>query len=133
MQSWVFAAVSLAAGCDPEIVITPHELVLRLPPEVGESCRPTSPTTGREVAATGLEIAATGDFPADESTVEAVAFGEAAPMPIDTFPPATRDLVLTLRSDGDADYVGAVRANMIGIIADKQRSKDDGWFSRFFR
>ena len=33
----------------------------------------------------------------------------------------------------DADYVGAVRANMIGIIADKQRSKDDGWFSRFFR
>ena len=31
--SWVFAAVLLAAGCDPEIVITPHELVLRLPPE----------------------------------------------------------------------------------------------------
>lgn len=33
----------------------------------------------------------------------------------------------------DADYVAAVKANMIGIIAEKRQRKDSGWFSRFFR
>ncbi|TAH43452.1 MAG: bacteriohemerythrin [Betaproteobacteria bacterium] len=33
----------------------------------------------------------------------------------------------------DADYVGAVKANMIGIIADKREKQDTGWFRRFFR
>lgn len=33
----------------------------------------------------------------------------------------------------DADYVAAVKANMIGIIAEKRERKDTGWFSRFFR
>ena len=32
----------------------------------------------------------------------------------------------------DADYVGAVRTSMMGIIADKSK-KDDGWLRRFFR
>lgn len=33
----------------------------------------------------------------------------------------------------DADYVGAVKANMIGIIAEKKEKQGAGWFSRFFR
>ncbi|WP_217999572.1 bacteriohemerythrin [Thauera butanivorans] len=33
----------------------------------------------------------------------------------------------------DADYVAAVRTNMLGIIAEKRERKDTGWFSRFFR
>src|SRR5450830_249972 len=33
----------------------------------------------------------------------------------------------------DADYVDAVKANMIGIISDKEKNKDDGWFKRFFK
>ncbi|CAH1746463.1 MULTISPECIES: bacteriohemerythrin [Thauera] len=33
----------------------------------------------------------------------------------------------------DSDYVGAVKANMIGIIAEKRERQDGGWFRRFFR
>ena len=33
----------------------------------------------------------------------------------------------------DADYVAAVKANMIGIISEKEKKKDDGWFKRFFK
>ncbi len=33
----------------------------------------------------------------------------------------------------DADYVVAVKANMIGIISEKKKKKDDGWFKRFFK
>ena len=33
----------------------------------------------------------------------------------------------------DADYVSAVKANMIGILAEKEKKKDVGWFKRFFR
>jgi hemerythrin len=33
----------------------------------------------------------------------------------------------------DADYVSAVKANMIGIIAEKEKKKEVGWFKRFFR
>lgn len=33
----------------------------------------------------------------------------------------------------DADYVGTVKANMIGIIAEKREKQDTGWFRRFFR
>ena len=41
-------------------------------------------------------------------------------------------LVNHIRRD-DADYVGAVKANMIGIIAEKRAKQDTGWFRRFFR
>ena len=43
--------------------------------------------------------------------------------------------VCTLLTDfGAADYyVGAVKANMIGIIAEKREKQDTGWFRRFFR
>jgi hemerythrin len=41
-------------------------------------------------------------------------------------------LINHIRRD-DADYVGAVRANMLGIIAEKERNRDDGWFRRFFK
>lgn len=41
-------------------------------------------------------------------------------------------LINHIRRD-DADYVSAVRANMIGIIAEKEKSKDEGWFRRFFK
>ena len=33
----------------------------------------------------------------------------------------------------EADYVAAVKANMIGIISEKEKKKDDGWFKRFFK
>ncbi|MBN8442159.1 MAG: bacteriohemerythrin [Thauera sp.] len=34
----------------------------------------------------------------------------------------------------DADYVGAVKTSMIGIIAEKREKKEEGgWFSRFFK
>lgn len=33
----------------------------------------------------------------------------------------------------DADYVSAVKGNMIGILAEKEKKKDVGWFKRFFR
>ena len=33
----------------------------------------------------------------------------------------------------DADYVAAVKASMIGIISEKEKKKDDGWFKRFFK
>lgn len=32
----------------------------------------------------------------------------------------------------DADYVGAVKENMIGILKEKERKKGKNWFSRFF-
>ncbi len=41
-------------------------------------------------------------------------------------------LINHIRRD-DADYVSAVRANMIGIISEKEKNKDEGWFRRFFR
>lgn len=41
-------------------------------------------------------------------------------------------LINHIRRD-DADYVSAVRANMIGIIAEKEKSKDEGWFRHFFK
>lgn len=40
-------------------------------------------------------------------------------------------LVNHIRRD-DADYVGAVKTNMIGIIAEKREKQDTGWFRRFF-
>jgi hemerythrin len=33
----------------------------------------------------------------------------------------------------DADYVAAVKSNMVGIIAEKEKKQGTGWFSRFFR
>ena len=34
----------------------------------------------------------------------------------------------------DADYVASVKANMVGIIKEKEEKKESrGWFSRFFR
>ncbi len=33
----------------------------------------------------------------------------------------------------DADYVSAVKANMIGIIAEKEKKQNAGWFKRFFK
>lgn len=33
----------------------------------------------------------------------------------------------------DADYVSAVKANMIGIIAEKEKKQEVSWFRRFFR
>ena len=33
----------------------------------------------------------------------------------------------------DADYVAAVKSNMLGIIAEKEKKNDRGWFSRFFK
>ncbi|ATE61969.1 bacteriohemerythrin [Thauera sinica] len=33
----------------------------------------------------------------------------------------------------DADYVGAVKANMIDVIAKKREQQGAGWFRRFFR
>ncbi len=41
-------------------------------------------------------------------------------------------LINHIRRD-DADYVSAVRANMIGIISEKEKNKDEGWFRRFFK
>lgn len=41
-------------------------------------------------------------------------------------------LINHIRRD-DADYVAAVKANMVGIIAEKEKKKDRGWLSRFFR
>lgn len=32
----------------------------------------------------------------------------------------------------DADYVGAVKTNMIGIIKENEKKKGKNWFSRFF-
>ena len=32
----------------------------------------------------------------------------------------------------DADYVGAVKENMMGIIKEKEQKKGKNWFSRFF-
>jgi hemerythrin len=33
----------------------------------------------------------------------------------------------------DADYVSAVKANMIDIVAEHERTQNRGWFSRFFK
>ena len=33
----------------------------------------------------------------------------------------------------DADYVAAVKTNMLGIISEKEKNKDVGWFKRFFK
>ncbi|MDD2408648.1 MAG: bacteriohemerythrin [Tepidiphilus sp.] len=33
----------------------------------------------------------------------------------------------------DADYVAAVKANMLGIISEKEKKEDVGWFKRFFK
>jgi hemerythrin len=33
----------------------------------------------------------------------------------------------------DADYVGAVKANMVDIVNEKKKNNDEGWFSRFFK
>ncbi|MBI4756939.1 MAG: bacteriohemerythrin [Betaproteobacteria bacterium] len=33
----------------------------------------------------------------------------------------------------DADYVAAVKANMVGIISGKEKKKDEGWFRRFLK
>ena len=33
----------------------------------------------------------------------------------------------------DADYVGAVKTNMIGIVAEKQQTQGTSWFRRFFK
>src|SRR5690606_6900444 len=33
----------------------------------------------------------------------------------------------------DADYVAAVRANMIGVIAEKEKSSGGSWIKRFFK
>jgi hemerythrin len=41
-------------------------------------------------------------------------------------------LINHIRRD-DADYVSAVRANMIGIISEKEKNKDESWFRRFFK
>ncbi|MBR0567427.1 bacteriohemerythrin [Azoarcus sp. L1K30] len=41
-------------------------------------------------------------------------------------------LINHIRRD-DADYVAAVKANMVDLIAEKERKKDRGWLSRFFR
>lgn len=41
-------------------------------------------------------------------------------------------LINHIRRD-DADYVASVRANMIGIISEKEKNKDEGWFRRFFK
>lgn len=41
-------------------------------------------------------------------------------------------LINHIRRD-DADYVSAVKANMVGLIAEKERKQDRGWLSRFFR
>ncbi|MDX8273037.1 hypothetical protein SLK22_17700, partial [Acinetobacter pittii] len=32
----------------------------------------------------------------------------------------------------DADYVGAVKENMMGIIREKEKKKGKNWFARFF-
>jgi hemerythrin len=40
-------------------------------------------------------------------------------------------LINHIRHD-DADYVGAVRENMIGIIKENEKKKGKNWFSRFF-
>lgn len=44
----------------------------------------------------------------------------------------TSGLINHIRRD-DADYVSAVRANMIGIISEKEKNKDEGWFRRLFK
>lgn len=41
-------------------------------------------------------------------------------------------LINHIRRD-DADYVAAVKANMVDLIAEKEKRKDRGWLSRFFR
>jgi len=33
----------------------------------------------------------------------------------------------------DADYVSAVKANIVSIIKEKDEQKDVGWFKRFFK
>ncbi|MGL5631872.1 MAG: bacteriohemerythrin [Azovibrio sp.] len=33
----------------------------------------------------------------------------------------------------DADYVDAVKSNMIGVIEEKEQKNDVGWFRRFFK
>ena len=40
-------------------------------------------------------------------------------------------LINHIRHD-DADYVGAVKENMIGIIKENEKKKGKNWFSRFF-
>jgi len=41
-------------------------------------------------------------------------------------------LINHIRRD-DADYVGAVKINMVGIVEEKKKSNDQGWFTRFFK
>ncbi|HBO72209.1 MAG TPA: hemerythrin, partial [Acinetobacter sp.] len=40
-------------------------------------------------------------------------------------------LINHIRHD-DADYVGAVKENMMGIIKENEKKKGKNWFSRFF-
>ncbi|PKO93289.1 MAG: hypothetical protein CVU16_05395 [Betaproteobacteria bacterium HGW-Betaproteobacteria-10] len=44
----------------------------------------------------------------------------------------TRWLVNHIKRD-DADYVSAVKANMIGVIKEKEEKKEVSWFRRFFK
>ncbi len=41
-------------------------------------------------------------------------------------------LINHIRRD-DADYVGAVKANMVGIVNERKKNNDVGWFTRFFK
>lgn len=44
----------------------------------------------------------------------------------------SRWLISHIKRD-DADYVGAVKSNMISVIKEKEDKKDVGWFRRFFK
>lgn len=44
----------------------------------------------------------------------------------------SRWLVNHIKRD-DADYVGAVKANMVTVVKEHEKKKDVGWFRRFFR
>lgn len=44
----------------------------------------------------------------------------------------TRWLVNHIKRD-DADYVSAVKANMVGVIKEKEEKKEVSWFRRFFK
>lgn len=44
----------------------------------------------------------------------------------------SRWLISHIQRD-DADYVGAVKANMVSLIKDKEEKKEVSWFRRFFK
>jgi hemerythrin len=44
----------------------------------------------------------------------------------------SRWLISHIKRD-DADYVGAVKANMVSLIKDKEEKKEVSWFRRFFK